>query len=448
MAFENSLETVGGSNKEKIADRTVIATVVAGLILYYCGFAHLELWLAVLVLYICTWNKVEIGVFLLLFGSSLFGRMFASQLFYLSTIVISLSLGIAFLYVEIIKVINRNLYPYLFFFILLSLAFVAYLLGPSTAYANEKILKLTVRSLIWVTVFLIFNKSEGISSTKISLAFLVLAMLYIAQSFQIYGIKPHSVFDFSFFRNFCDIIGRNENNTLVVNYQTLGYLALASSTFCLIKANFKDDVRTSVAILSLSFWIIAMSGTRQTLFAFAVLVTLRILLHSNDKLFSLRNILVATVVFIAFIAIVTSLGSEYYNTMLSSDASIGTRLHRDTTTPLKVMSVNPLFGVGFGGYPLYANKNYPHNFFIEILSEFGIIGLFVLALIIFVFIYTSPVKSYIRYKSANYSFIFPLVVLFFMRGQISGDLSDSISFLCVLFSCVPQETESVRIYIE
>lgn len=412
-----------------------IMVALLGLLLYYCGLVNMYIWILLLLIQLFTCNRVEVGVFSLIFGSSLFGRMFASQQLYLSTIVLFLLLGIILLYKEIIKIVNNNSRPYLFISILLVLFTVYFLLGPSTDYANEKLLKLIVRCLIWITVFLVFSQSKELSSKKLSIAFLILSIFYISQSYQLYGIKPHSFFDFSFFRNFCDIIGRNANNTLVVNYQTLGYLSLASSVFWIIDKDFWDkDKKDSLLLLLISFWLIAISGTRQTLFAFGIILILRLLMM-RGSLVSFSNIAIGMSLALIFFLLISFIGSEYFGQVFSTDANTGTRLHRDTTTPFRVMSINPFWGVGFGAYPLYANKDYPHNFFLEILCELGVVGLLLITIIVVLFILSSKERNFVRYLSSNNSYMFLLVLLFFLRGQISGDLSDSVSFICILFSC-------------
>lgn len=419
----------------KSINRIFIIVIFIGLLLYYLGIANMYIWLIALFMLLTTCNKIEIGFFSLLYGSSLFGRMFASQQLYLSTIVIFLLLGIILLYKEIFKTINMNLHSYLFMLILISFFTVSYLLGPQTSYAHEKILKLTVRGVIWLTAFLIFVQTENISGKRISLAFLILSLFYISQSFQIYGLKPTSLFDFSFFRDFCNVIGRNNNHTLVVNYQTLGYLSLASSVFWIITDDFWENERfDSICVLLITFWIIALSGTRQTLFSFIIILILRIFIE-RGTLFSFSNLLIGFSFIGVFFLVINNIGSQYFDQVLSTDATMASRLHRDTNTPFEVININPLMGIGFGGYPLYANKDYPHNFFLEIVSELGIIGLIIILLLIIFFILSNNSHNYVKFLSVNGAYIFPLIILFFLRGQISGDLSDSVSFICVLLSC-------------
>lgn len=434
--MENNVSNINELHDSIISKFTVYITIsFAGILLYYCGLVNMYVWIILCLTYLTTCNRIEAGVLLLIFGSSLFGRMFASQYLYLSTIVISLLIGIFLIHKEIIRTIDSNLRPYIFIVILLGVFTIYFLLGPSTSYANEKILKLIVRSLIWITVFLIFSQSERISSKTLSVAFLLLSLFYISQSYQLYGIRPTSIFDFSFFRNFCDIIGRNENKTLVVNYQTLGYLSLASSVFWLIDRKFwNNDKKNSCLLLLISFWLITISGTRQTLLAFGIIFILRILMERGNIL-SISNIVIGVSFVLIFMLIINFIGSQYFDQVFSSDSNADTRLHRDTKTPFRVMEISPFWGVGFGAYPIYANKDYPHNFFLEILCELGVVGIILITIIIVLFILSSKNKNFVRFLSVNDSYMFLLILLFFLRGQISGDLSDSISFICILFSC-------------
>jgi len=214
---QKDFEICGVPNRGLLQDTVFIVITFVGLVMYYCGFVNMYIWILLLLIYLATCNRVESGFFSLLFGSSLFGRMFASQQLYIFTIIVSLLLGMVLLYKEIIKAVNYNIRPYFFMIVILVTFVIYFLLGSSTNYAKEKIVKLIVRGLIWITAFMIFSQSEKISNKKLSICFLILSLFYISQSYQMYGVKPHSLWDFGFFRDFCDIIGRNANRTLVVN---------------------------------------------------------------------------------------------------------------------------------------------------------------------------------------------------------------------------------------
>ena len=78
----------------------------------------------------------------------------------------------------------------------------------------------------------------------------------------------------------------------------------------------------------------------------------------------------------------------------------------------ELIKEHPVFGVGFGGYRSYNNFSevvrYPHDIFVEMAVEGGVVGLLVLcALFVVIF------KSVYRYSS--YTLIFLLLSLFLIR---------------------------------
>lgn len=424
------------SHSEDRINLALVLLCFVGLVAYYAGLINMYVWLGILLIRLFTFNRKEFGFFALLFGSSLFGRMFASQTLYLSTIVAFLVLGIISLRNEILSVINKSFHSYFFLLVLIGFFFVEYLLGPGTNYADEKILKLTVRGLIWLTTFLIFVQSDDISNEKIAVSFLILTLFYLSQSAQLYGIRPSSVLDFSYFRDFCVMIGRDKSLTLIVNYHTLGYLALASSVFCF----FNEDLQSKnslvyIAVLFISFWVLLLSGTRQTLIIFLVLALIRYL-QSQQVPLPYTRLIGLCIVAVFLFSVISNLESSSYNEVLESDGSISSSTHRDTTTPFEIMNIKPFFGVGFGCYELFANKAYPHNFFLEVIDELGIIGLLFILVIVVCFLMVNSNKTYLRYVTCNGSFFFLFFFMCFLRSMISGDMAESISFICCLFACV------------
>ena len=426
--------------KEKQINRYFLIIVIIGLFAYYLGIANMYIWIFILLIRVSNFNRTELGFLSLLIGTGLFGRMIPSKEIYLGTVVVFTSLGIILLLKEIFYVVRAYLHSFLFLFFICLFFLFAFLAGPQTDYSYEKITKTSVRFILWTIVFLIYIKTKSISNKRLGIAFLILTLFYLSECYQLYGVRPSSFFDTTFFRDYCLQIGRDENNTAVVNYHTLAYLSLSSVVFwTLNKSFYKGDERNAYIIGFISFWIIAISGARQVIFVFGLLAVIRYILSKGDAV-SVSNLLKVFLFIFLFISLISSFGSSYYETALDTNADVGTRLHRDVNTPFIVMSINPYCGVGFGGYPLYANKDYPHNFFLEIICEEGFVGLFIFLLIILFFVITNENKKYFRYMTFNKSYLFVLLLLFFARAQISGDLTSSVSFLAILLSFVKNKS--------
>ncbi len=411
------------------------AISIIGFILYFLGFLSMYFWLVLIIIYLFTCSRVDCGIFFLLVGSGLFGRMFASQQLYLSFIVICLIIGITLLYKEIISIINKNLFSFVFLIFIFSFFFIYYLLGPHTDYSNEKITKLIIRGLLWTTTFIIFAQSQDISSKRISVPFLFLSIFYLSQSAELYGVKPSSIYDITYFRTFCGLVGRNDLGTLIVNYHTLAYLATAYMVFWLSEKDFyQKDRWGSIITIFLTFWILVISGTRQTIITFAAILLIRYLIKEHNAI-SFKNILITVISSICFIFLIRWIGSAFFEATFSADAAWNDRIHRDTITPYVILNINPLTGIGFGAYGLYDPLHeYPHNFFLELLCETGIIGTSLFLSIIGIYFISRHDINFLKHTTISNSFLFPFFVLFFLRAMISGDFSDSISFIAILLS--------------
>ena len=419
---------------------------IIGFLLYFFGLTNMYFWLGLTIVYLFTCTRVESGIFFLLVGSGIFGRMFASQQLYISFIIVSLLIGIYFLYKEIVYYINKNTYTYVFLFLIIFFYLFYYLLGPQTDYANEKIIKTISRGLIWTTTFIIFSQSQDVSSKRISLPFLFLTIFYLSQSAELYNVRPSSIDDITYFRTFCSLIGRNENQTLIVNYHTLAYLIIAYLVFWFSEKDFyKKDIWGSIFTLIITFWILILSGTRQTIISFAAIMLIRYLIKEKN-IISVKNIVVLSIYILFFVFFIRMLGSAFFEDTFSSDAAWNDRIHRDTSTPYKVMSINPLTGVGFGAYGLYDSRHeYPHNFFLELLCETGLIGFSIYLMIIGLFFYLNKFNLKLYFCTKCGAYLAPLFVLFFLRSMISGDFSDSMSFISILFCFVATNINDIGI---
>lgn len=425
------------ATSDRQLDRAFLLLIMFGLFLYYIGIVNMYIWVFILFVRLVNCNKTEVGFFCILVGSGIFGRIFALPEFNMLMTVLLLFIGVFMLGNDYISALKKNQHSFLFMFIILAFFFAEFYLGPRNDYAYEKLAKSSIRFIIWTMTFLVFVGTKRISNNRIGIAYLLLAVYYLSQTSQLYGIKPSSLFDMNFYRNYTMMVGRDENDTLVANYHTLAYLSLAGTVFWISQKGFyKKKIKlNTIFLVGLSFWIVAISGARQGIFVFGIITILRYLISKNN-FFSVSNTFYAIISVFLFLIIVSVLGSSYFETALDSEGDASTRLHRDTTTPFLVLSVDPILGVGYGGYPIYGYKDYPHNFFLEILCETGIVGLLLLLSILLSFCLLNRNRMYLKYLTKDNFYLSILFILFFFRAQISGDLTTSVSFIAVLLSFV------------
>jgi len=114
----------------------------------------------------------------------------------------------------------------------------------------------------------------------------------------------------------------------------------------------------------------------------------------------------------------------------SGGVSVEGRLSRYSFS-INLASSNPFLGSGLSSFYYYykdsaeKDRDYPHNIFLEIFSELGVIGL-----ILFIMLLTLPFLNFysrkLRYDQQLLRFIIMALYFFdFINSQVSGDLSDN-----------------------
>lgn len=104
---------------------------------------------------------------------------------------------------------------------------------------------------------------------------------------------------------------------------------------------------------------------------------------------------------------------------------------------MTMFSQNPLFGKGIGSFPVFYASNdvndYPHNIFVELLSETGLVGLS-----IFILLFTYAVIKYINARRIEkkinryHILIFSFFTYMFLTVNVAGDINDNRLFFTAL----------------
>lgn len=100
----------------------------------------------------------------------------------------------------------------------------------------------------------------------------------------------------------------------------------------------------------------------------------------------------------------------------------------------KLFAENPILGDGIGGFGYNYNdtdiRGYPHNIFLEIIAELGLVGLVIFLLLMFRCI----IPYFYRVnKEDNLSYsIFIVFLFYFLNANISGDLNDNRVMFCFM----------------
>ena len=107
-------------------------------------------------------------------------------------------------------------------------------------------------------------------------------------------------------------------------------------------------------------------------------------------------------------------------------------VNRPYAKALMIIDEYPLLGKGLGGYSDNGSIAYPHNIFLEIISEVGFVGLLMILII------SLQAMSYNKFSwralNANGTYAILLLLAIFIRVNASGDLCENIYFFALLFS--------------
>jgi O-antigen ligase len=154
-------------------------------------------------------------------------------------------------------------------------------------------------------------------------------------------------------------------------------------------------------------------------------------------------ILLCGIIYVTFNWAFDHTGSHFANRLaplleaVQSDNSLNERFSYYQTA-LQAFWQHPLIGVGFGGWPLFHGLGdvsiHPHNIFLEILSETGLIGL--ILFLIFLFLCTKRILLNFMF-SKQYHLSIVLIMLFsFLNALKTGDLHDNMLLFFSLSLCL------------
>jgi O-antigen ligase len=155
-----------------------------------------------------------------------------------------------------------------------------------------------------------------------------------------------------------------------------------------------------------------------------------------------RYVLIVVGLFVGIAAVVLSIGSVkvfatlYRLVMLLSELGGSASARLDMYERALTIWINhPVFGGGIGAWPVLTGwgdyKMYPHNLILEVLSEFGMVGLSLLILpLVYAFGY---LKRHFDLRSDPWALLaLMLVGNTFINAMFTGDLTDNRTFFAFL----------------
>lgn len=371
----------------------------------------------------------------LLFSGEFFFAMFLFVGYFKEVIGIQIDLAAVFLGLTFIVLIKRLLLDptinknYLLPIGLLCLFFIYFILGyyysSSLINSQEKILKfITLTIPASVTPFLLFKTNRNIKRFTLSI-------LLISLGSVVY-VLPSTLDAFTGF------VGYGE----LGNYQGLARLTGAGLILLIFYAFVSAKTKTMklifvILILAFSFVLLS-TGSRMPLVALVVVTIYYFFTSfkiSNGILYIKKEMKYIIGAIILSMPALIFFGSKgFFDTIIfrfevlfrqsGGGTSIQGRTERFSES-LSYLGNKPIFGNGTGSFGyMYTGRDindYPHNLFLEILSENGLIGLIIFTIILgyAFYLFKNSIKN-------NLTFIWLLMSLFFgFNSMVSGDINSN-----------------------
>lgn len=314
-------------------------------------------------------------------------------------------------------------------FVFILYMFITISWSGSTSYGLSKPLML----ILFTFFFIVTQKYFVINFNQVAYFFLISNILFLILFYQTFG-NPFEVVITSHTRL------KDEETNPITFSRYLGFASFFVIYLFFNKRNLLLKISLGVLFL-ISLTYMLLSGSKGPVFAFIIaVVVLSLLLNKNliNKIYILIG-LAAAFMYGLNKLLLSDLSNFIEKRYVENEGSYDARLNLFTNSLELIERTNIfyfLFGFGSGDYAIFSLgrdiRSYPHNLLIEILFEYGILGL----LLFIIFIYNS-LKGWRKFSSDKiYSYFLALWVYTGLNSMVSGDIYGNFLFfgMCILLS--------------
>lgn len=376
-------------------------------------------------------NNGTRGIALLLFSSKTLGAVFDIFHVPFPAFLLVLFLGFFFLKDEIRNCTFSNVAVQRLLLVFLIFAFW-FLLGPMHAYSQSKLVYIVCVGISSFVAWNVAMKSSNIEYLKLALFLGVNSLIFVSIAYDVYFFdRPDNILDFNFFRDSYTLLSKD--SSMLLTYHSVGIPALIGVAVLVSYENLNVKSPSFIVTFLLLVMLLLISQTRQAIFGLFLILPIRIFL--SDKIQLIGKLCAVFLLLMLFLYVLTSMDSSVIQESLHSDNSeeLVNRDYQDAETMIKD---NMVLGTGLGGYSRTGERAYPHNIFLELLCETGILGTFLLSFVVFIPIFLK-IKN-LKMLSASNLYLVLVIIGFGIRAMASSDLTESISFIAALlifFNC-------------
>lgn len=398
----------------------------------YVGYSVFPVCLAFLILSLCRFDKDTVGVFLLMFGGQIGG---ITRTYYPFLPVYGILLNLVGIYLlrgyfsSFFSDCKKGIH---YFLMVCVVFFIFYLLGDGSDYASSKMFNIVFHGSVMLFGYYVYLKSHNVNNFNLGYILILTSITYISFVINYYGFSVGSIIDYEWFRQSSMAYDYVNEDNIILGYQEVGMVSLFG--IGIVISDLKFNVKQAIALAIIAFQIIMTSGARQAIFGFVIIIFLRfVFFNETRKSMKVIYAIIGFIVCSLFVYWILLHGGEKAASTLSSGESDRDLIFTDA---IRIFNTSPVFGVGLGGFAtntVIDNIAWPHNFFLEILCETGIIG----SALLFVIVLNSWIRNKVSLKlqTAHYSFFFLVVAVLFLRVMVSSDLGESIELFSAAFVC-------------
>jgi len=320
------------------------------------------------------------------------------------------------------------------------LFFVFYCLGPMHSYSNEKMIFIIYKGIFFSICFIVLILNPKINYIKL----IVLILLSTYQYYSYTNIElnwegPSNFLDFGSYRIF--YLGAfDKMQDQLINYQEIGLSSVIAFSFVLnlMPSNKSSKLNNLFFYLGIiaSILIVLYSGSRQSLYSLPIVFFMYLFFEKRiNRKKTLQYLIISIVVIFFFIDFVYDDQSVF---KAGDGDTIAEKIHRpyEIIHALDLITQKPLLGHGLGGFtPFYNNQRYyPHNIFLELICEVGIIG--TLILITYLIMQLRMNKVVLSQKAKSKFLLLPVFMALLMRANLSSDLTETVYVFSFLIAWI------------
>ena len=309
-----------------------------------------------------------------------------------------------------------------------------YVIGPKDQVSQNKYTTMVSHGLVMVLGYYTFCQYKHINVERLTQILIVAALCMFAFCISKYNFTAGGLLDYNWFRAQSSQYVWASDESMLIDYQRIGMLLLFSIAIYLSQVKISNGLAIFYTLCASQ--LIMVSGCRQAILGILVIVAFRFAIFRRQNISNkhfIKNLLLSGIglvmVFaIMFIALRASSSDVLENTLTEGDEE-RQLLYLEAVA---IFQSNPLTGAGIGGFHAITGDAWPHNFFLELLCETGLIGTLCLMIIVIYALFKR--RAGLLYVTSIGLFYFLFLMSLFVRVLVSSDFTESIELFSAVFA--------------